>query len=426
MQVKRTDKSPTEVILEIEASTAEIEPIKRHVLHELAARAKIPGFRAGKAPLILIEKHLDQKLLLDTFMEHALSSFYSRAIDELKLRPVSPPQVSVKRFVPFSDLAFETETAVIGDIQLPNYKQIKLAKPRVSVTVGDVEATVKSLQTRTAQRQPVERSAAADDEVIIDFEGRDQEDKPIAGASGKDYPLRLGSGGFIPGFEENLAGLKAGEEKEFKVKFPPDYSLKALQNKAATFKVTVKKVHEVTEPKLDDAWAAKIGPFKSVTELRADIKKQLLAEKQWQAGRDYENQLIQKIVAKTQIEVPDALINDQIQHMEEEERRNLTYRGQTWQEHLAEEGITHEQHRQRQRPEAEQRVKAGLVLSEIAEKEALGVTDEEIDLRIQILKGQYQDPAMQAELDKPENRRDLTSRILTEKTLARLVGYATN
>lgn len=424
MKVKRIDKSSTEVILEIEVSSAELEPIHRHVLHELAPRAHVPGFRAGKAPAAVVEKHLNQQLLLDTFLEHALSSFYSRVVDSEKLRPIAPPKVTLKKFVPYSQLVFETETSVIGAIRLPNYKIMKLAKPKITVSAKDITATLKALQTRTAERQAVERPAKAGDEVVIDFAGRDKDDQPINGATGKDYPLLLGSKSFIPGFEENLTGLKASDEKEFQITFPGDYSVSALQNKQATFKIMVKKVNELIEPTVDDAWATKVGPFKNLVELKADIKKQLSAEQQWQADRTYENQLIQKIVAKAHVDIPEALIDDQLSQMEEEERRNLSHRGQTWQEHLTEEGITADQHRQRHRPQATERVKAGLILSEIAAAEKIEVSPEEVESRLQNLKAQYKDAAMQVQLDKPEAKRDITSRILTEKTLAKLVGYA--
>jgi trigger factor len=178
------------------------------------------------------------------------------------------------------------------------------------------------------------------------------------------------------------------------------------------------------EPKVDDDFAATVGPFKTVADLKADIKKQIKSEKQSQAERNYENQLISKIADKSQVEIPETLIEDQIKFMEEDERRNLTYRGLTWQEHLDQEGIKEEQHRQRQRPDAEARVKAGLVLSEISKLENIQVTPEELEIRLQILKGQYQDPQMQAELDKPENRRDIASRLLSEKTVQKLVDYA--
>jgi trigger factor len=275
-----------------------------------------------------------------------------------------------------------------------------------------------------AERVEVKRAAKDGDEVVIDFSGSDEEGKPVNGAEGKDYPLVLGSKTFIPGFEEHVVGMKAGEDKEFEVTFPKDYGVAALQSKKITFNVNAKKVHELKEPKIDDEFAKKAGPFKNLADLKADIKKQLIAEREREAETQRENEIIQKLVEKSSVEVPETLVDEQLQRLEEEEKRNLVYRGQTWQEHLKEEGVTEEQHRERHRPDAELRVKAGLVLSEVADKEQITVQPEELDIRLQMLKGQYNDAAMQAELDKPEAQQDIAARLLTEKTVAKLVDYA--
>ncbi len=408
----------------ISADGADLTPIKNHVLGHFGAQVKVPGFRVGTAPAALVEKHVDQRALADEFIEHALNHLYGKAIDQEKLRPASKPEVNLKKFVPFTDLEFEVHLDIIGPIELPDYKKIKLAKKNADVTTADVSSVIKSLQLRAAARKAVQRPAKTGDEVTIDFTGKDRAGKSVPGAEGKDYPLLFGSSNFIPGFEEELIGLSTGDKKDFTITFPKDYGAVALQSKPVTFSVEVKKVSEVTEPKVDDEFAAKVGPFKTITELKADIKEQLKTEKQLQADREYENELIKKIADKSQVKIPKTLIDEQIAVAEEEEKRNLMHRSETWQEHLETEGITEEQHRERQRPEAEARVKAGLVLSEVAEKENIFVTPEELEIRIQILKGQYQDPQMQAELDKPENQRDIAARLMTEKTVAKLVEYS--
>lgn len=426
MQVKRTDHSPTKLSLLVSADQHDLTSIKNHVLVHFARNVKVPGFRSGTAPAALVEKHVDQRALADEFIEHALNSLYGRVIDREKLRPASKPEIHLKKFVPFTDLEFEVHLDIIGPIKLPDYKKIKLTKKIAEVTAADVNGVIKSLQLRAATRQEVERAARAGDEVLIDFKGADKEGKPIAGADGKDYPLMLGSGMFIPGFEDNLIGTKAGDEKDFTITFPKDYGAKGLAGKPVTFAVEVKIVQEVIEPKVDDEFAGKVGPFKTVVELKADIKKQAKAEKQLQADREFENELIGKITDKSQVEIPKSLVDEQIARGEEDEKRDLMNRGQTWQEHLDAEGVTAEEHFERKRPEAEQRVKAGLVLSEVAEREDIFVTPEELETRIKILKGQYQDPQMQAELDKPENQRDIAARLMTEKTVTKLVEYSTS
>ena len=425
MRVTREDKSPTNIILKVEADAADLEPIHRHVLSHFK-NVKVPGFRAGKAPSQLVEQSISQQQLLDEFMEHALNELYRRAVDMENLRPIATNNVQLKKFVPYTQLEFEAETEVIGPIKLPNYKTIKVSKKSPEVTAKDVNDVIKSLQQRLAERAEVERPAKDGDELTIDFSGIGEDKKPVPGADGKDYPLVLGSKAFIPGFEEHLVGAKPGETKDFDVTFPKDYGVAALQSKKVTFKVQVKKIAELKEPKADDAMATKAGPFKTLTELKTDVKKQLRTEKESQAKIDQQNSLMAKIAEKTEAEIPQRLIQDEIGRMEEQEKQNLVYRGQTWEEHLQAEGISEEEHRERNYPEALQRVKIGLILSEIADKEGLRISPEELELRMQLLRGQYQDPQMQAELSKPENIRDVEARLLTEKTLDKLVSYAGN
>ena len=376
------------------------------------------------APAELVEKNIDQKLFLDEFLEHALNHLFGKALEHENLRPVSQPNVELKKFVPYSQLEFEVSVESIGEIKVPDYKKIKPEKPKVSVSAKDINDVLKSLQQRLATRSSVARPAKMGDQAVIDFVGKDKESQSISGAEGKDYPIIIGSRNFIPGFEEELVGLRAGDSKKFTLKFPADYNVTALRSADVTFEIDVKVVDEMEVPALTDELAAKAGPFKSLVELKADVKKQLTAERQRAAKQQFENELIKTISDKSQVAIPASLIDAEVLQMEEDEKRNLVQQGQTWQEHLKQEGISEQQHRDRQRPQAEARVKAGLVLSEIAEKEKISVTTEELDGRIILLKGQFRDQQMQAELDKPENRRDIEARILTEKTIARLVEYS--
>lgn len=424
MRVTRQDNSPTNITLTVDADDKDLAPIRRHVVGHFRKSVRVPGFRNGHAPDAMVEQNIPQQKFLDEFMEHALNELYRRAIDNEKLRPVSTPNVQLKKFVPYTKLQFEAETEILGPVKLPNYKTIKLARKKAEITAADINEIIKNLQGRMAERAESDRAAKNGDELIIDFAGTDQDGKKVNGADGMDHPLTLGSNTFIPGFEENLVGMKAGATKTFDVTFPKDYGVQALQNKKVTFKVDVKKVQELKEPKADDDFASKVGPFQTLAELKADIKKQLAAERQNQADTEYNNELVRKIAAKTGIEIPKSMIEEELQCLEDSEKQNLVYRGQTWQEHLKEEGITEEQHRERHRPDAEERVKIGLILSEIAEKEGIGITPEELEIRLQILKGQYRDPQMQGELDKPENRREIEARLLTEKTLKKLSSYA--
>lgn len=423
MRVQLTKLSDTKFKLQITAEQSFINSAKRHVLGHLSSQTKIQGFRPGKAPLEIIEKQVDPTVLQREFLDEAVNSLYVQAIKAENLKPVSQPKIEIKKFVPFTELVFEAEVEAVGEIKLGNYKNIKLTKPKISITAKDVSDVLASLQTRLAERKPAGRPIKRGDELIIDFIGTDLKGNKINGADGKDMPLIVGSNTFIPGFEDNLIGQKVGQEKEFVLTFPKDYGVNALRAKKVKFNVTVKTVSELELPALDDNFAAKAGPFKTLKDLKEDIKKQLTAERQSKAERDYENQLVAEISNKSQVKVPESLIDEQVLRAEEQERQNLAYRGQTWQEHLKEEGVTEQEHRARNRSDAETNVKAGLVLAEIAEREKLVVTPEELEIRIQILKSQYTDERMRVELDKPENRRDVESRLLTEKTLVKLKNY---
>jgi len=425
MQVHKTHPSDTRIKLLIEADQELLEDVKREVLARLRRDVKIPGFRAGKVPLELVEKNVDQTTLQNQFIDAALNKMYSNALIEQDIRPVAQPTVNIKKFVPFTTLEFEAEIEIIGKVTLPDYKKITLSQKPIVITDKDVDEVVNNLKLRMAEKAAVDRVAKEKDEIWIDFVGRDaQTNEPLKGGDGKDYPLVLGSNTFIPGFETHLIGAKKDEEREFTLEFPKDYGVKALQGKKVVFKVLVTKVNEVVLPVEDDIFAAKVGPFKSLVDLKSDIRKQVTSERETKNARDYESELLSKITDRSTVAVPDALIDEELNRLEKEERQNVSYRGQTWDEHLAVEGVTEEEHRVNNRGGAELRVKAGLVLAEIAEAEKVEITPEEFEMRVQLLKGQYQDPAMRAEIDKPENRRELASRLLSEKTIAIIVGYA--
>jgi len=415
--------SPTKVQLTLSAD--DLSDFKTRALKKLSTDVKIQGFRPGKAPLNLVEKQVNPNLLQSEVLDTAINAMYGEALREHRLRPVAEPKVNVTKFVPFDTLEVEVEVEIIGDIKLPDYKKIKLAQEKVVIAPKEIDEVLEQLAARQAAKKEVDRAAKNGDEATIDFKGTDAKTKEsIAGADGKDFPLTLGSNTFIPGFEENLVGLKPGEEKEFTLTFPKDYGAKALQSRKVTFAVTVKKVSEVGKPAIDDAFAASVGPFKKVSELRADVEKELLGRKQTDADQKHTDDLIRAIADNAKVAIPGVLIDEQLERIERETRQNLTYRGQTWQEYLEAEKLTDETFRKKHRADAELRVKAGVVLAEIAEAEKVTVTPEEFNTQYQALKARYPDAQMQAQLEKPENQRDILSRMVTEKTVAKLKEYS--
>ena len=425
MQVSQEKLNPTTIKLTIVADQQELNLAKNTVISRLKKNVTVPGFRAGKAPDHLVEKNIEANVLQSEVIEEAINRIYPDAVRSQNIKIVSQPKLSVSKFVPFTALEFTAEVEYLGDIKLADYKKLKIPAPTVSVTASEVAKVIENLATRGAVKKVVNRSAKKGDEVNIDFAGFEKgTDTPLDGTDGKNYPLVLGSKSFIPGFEEKLVGLSAKDEKTFNITFPEDYGAKHMQSKTVTFKVTVNEVNEMTMPKIDDKFASTVGPFKTLVELKNDIKKQLSNEKKQESLRAQENLILEELSKKTKITIPESLINEEIERMETEEKRNMMYQGKTWQEHLKEEGITEEAHRERQRPTAEIRIKSGIILGEVAEAEEIKVSEEEFELRMKLLKAQYTDEAMQAELNKPENQRDIMSRMLTEKTLDKLRDYA--
>lgn len=426
MRITSKSLSDTSIKLTIAATGSELNDLKAHTVDKLSKNLKVPGFRAGKVPPTVAEKQLDSNYLQSQVLDEALNHLYSEAVAEQKIRVVAQPKVDIVKFVPYTDLEFTAEVEVIGKIELPDYTKVTAKKSTDKVTEAEVKEVLGRLQTQTAEYKEVERASKNGDRVWIDFEGTDVKGEPVEGAKGEDYPLALGSNTFIPGFEENVVGLKTGEEKSFTIPFPKDYHVKALQGKKVTFKITAKKVEETITQKLDDEFAAKVGPFTSLNDLKKDIRTQMQVEKDTTAQRDFEDAIIKDLIAKSKVALPEALLNEQIELVDREFRQNLTYRGQTMPEYLEATGQTEEQYRKNElKKTAEDRLKAGLILSEIAELEKIDVEPVELDQEIAIRKAQYaSDASMQAELDKPENRRDVAARLLTQKTIAKLVSYA--
>lgn len=421
MQISMTNSSDTHAKLHVVAAQDELIVLKNTLLGRFQGQVKVPGFRPGHAPLAMVEKSLDQAMLQQEFLSEAINQMYVQAATEKRLRTVGNPQVDVTKFVPFSTLEFTAEVDVIGEVKLPDYTKIKVSKTAVTVTAADVTEVIRSLQARAAERKDVNRAAQKGDEAYIDFKGVDAKGEPVNGAEAKDYALQLGSNSFIPGFEDNVVGMKANEEKTFTLPFPKDYGVKALAGKKVTFTVSLTKVQELIEPKLDDDFASKVGPFKTLADLKADIKTELTAQKERETQAKFESDLVEAIASKTKVALPESVVDGQLDRLEDEEKRNLLYRGQTWDEHLAEEGVTATEHRTQKRPQAEMQVRASLALAEIAEREQIDVQPEELEAKMQQLKSQYNDKQMQTELAKPDARRDVVSRMLTEKTIDRLV-----
>lgn len=397
---------------------------KQHELEEQAKKTKVAGFRPGKAPLSVVEKQLDQNQLQASVINHAINDFYGKALEEQGLRTLSQPEVEVGKFVPYTELEFTAEVEIMPAVKLADYSKIKKTAPKVTVTAKEIEDVLKNLASRSAVKEDSDKPAKNGDDVIIDFEGKDGNGKKVAGASGTDYTLNLGSKSFIPGFEEGLVGVKKGGKKELKLTFPKDYHAKNLAGTDITFAVTVKKVQVSTSPPLDDAFAASVGPFKTLEDLKKDVKAQLLEQKEVEAVNKVKDEIVEELVKKSKFPLPEVLVNDQIAMLEHDFNQNLMYRGITKSEYIKQTGFKDEEEWKAKelKEQAERRVSVGMVLAEVAEKEKLSVDEAELTQRVELYKQQYQQSA--AQFDSPEMRREVASRLLTEKTVDKLYSLA--
>ena len=425
MQVTRKDISETKVKLTISLGLEELVHAKQHELQEQAKSVKVAGFRKGKAPLSVVEKQIDENQLQANVINHAINDFYGKAAEENKLRTLNQPNVTIGKFVPYSELEFVAEVEVMPKIQLGDYKNIKKSIEKTAVTQKDIEDVLNNLRSQMAEKKDTEKPAKKGDDVIIDFTGSNDKGDSVSGASGTDYSLNLGSNSFIPGFEEGLVGVKKGDKKELKLNFPKDYHAKELAGTAITFSVTVKKVQTVVLPEITDEFAAKIGPFKSAEGLTEDIKKQLQEQKKQEALNKLKDEIVEELVKISEIKLPEVLLTDQMSLLEQDFSQNLVYRGITKTEYLNQAGFKNEEEWKKKeiQPQAERRVSVGMVLAEVAEQESISVSNEEIAARISVYKVQYQQNADQ--FDQPEMQREVASRLLTEKTVDRLVDIAT-
>lgn len=396
--------------------------VKRAVMNQLRPRVKAAGFRAGHAPDKVVEKELGEQAVQNEVLEAAINRAYGMAVAKENVKILGQPQIEIKKFVPYSELEFTAVVEVVPEFKMPDYKKLKASKQAPNVEAKDVDEVIGNLQTRLSESKEVDRAAKDGDKVWIDFDGKTTAGKPVEGASGKEYPLVLGSNTFIKGFEPELVGKKKGDKTEFTVKFPKDYHAKGLQGKPVTFSVTVNKVEEVVKPKADDKFAAKVGPFKDLKELKDDIKKQLSAEKQEQVDRQYREDLVGEMVEKSKFDVPEEMLERVKVELRQELLQNLQYRGLTFEQYLQSEGLSEAEFEKTHLVDrAVRRAKASIILTELAEAENVKIPREELDARLEMLKERYSDDKMQSELDKPEARRELAAQMLTEKTIDTLV-----
>ena len=415
--------SETKVILTISVDSEELKTAEQVALTKLAKDVKVPGFRKGKVPASVVAKNVDPTLLQQQTLEDALSKAVADAFMAEELQPLDRPEVEVKKFVPGKELEFTAETEIVPAVKLGDYKKLK-AKPEVAaVEASEVEDVISRIRESFAEKKEVTRVAKDGDEVVIDFVGK-KDDIAFDGGTAADYTLQLGSGQFIPGFEEGVIGHKAGDNFDLKLKFPKDYHAKDLQGADVVFTVTLKSVNEKILPEINDEFAAKSGPFTTPDELRADIKRELTAQKEREATEQLKDALVKELVEKSTVSAPEILVKDQERSIEQDFIQNLTYRGVSLDSYLEMNGFaTKEAWLDKEvHTVAEGRVKAGLVLAELSKELKIDASRQELEEHINLYKQQYaNDKEALKQFDQPEVQRDIANRLLTEKTVEKLV-----
>lgn len=422
MKITRKDISNTRVELIVSLGSEELAGAEQVALVHLSKDLKVPGFRPGKAPLAEVKKRVGTEELQSHLIGDAINRAVPEALDAEKLQALDRPEVDVKKIVPGESLEFTLEVDILPKITLGNYKKLKVEKPKITVSKKDIDEVIERMRQGFADKKEVSRAAKNGDEVIIDFKGVDAKGVAFAGGEGKDYSLMLGSSTFIPGFEEGIVGKKPGSTFDLNITFPKDYHAAHLAGQKVTFHVTLKTVKENALPAVDAAFAAKCGPFKTVDELKADIKKEITTQRENEAQERLKDQLVEQLVKASKPPVPEILIKDQMKSIETDFVQNLMARGMTLQQYLDEKSWTREQWEAGDLREAAiRRVQSALVLSELSKVEKIEITQDELNARHQQMLQQYTDPNMRLQLETPQARADLSNRVLTEKTLDRLI-----
>lgn len=424
MNIQRENLSPTRVKLTVSLDESAMSDAEAVALTKLAKSVKAPGFRKGKVPVSVAKKHVDPNQLAQETLENAISRGVAEAFAEQSLQALERPEVEVTKYELPSDVVFTAEADVMPEVKLGDYKKLKLdVEPARKITKADVEDTITRIKQQLATKETVDRAAKDGDEVVIDFVGK-KDGKAFDGGAGQQYPLTLGSNSFIPGFEEALVGVKAGDEREVKVSFPDDYHVADLAGAPVVFEVKAHEVKEVKLPEDSDELAAKTGPFTSMDELRQDVKRELEHQAEQQHQDNLRDAAVAELVKISEVPVPKVLEQDQMQAVEQDMTQNLMYQGLSLEQWLQQKGYdSREQWIEKEAGElARSRVQAGLALSELSKVEQITATNEELDERLNAMREQYaKQPEMAKRFDEPEVRRDMANRLLTEKTVDRLV-----
>nr|WP_300129536.1 trigger factor [uncultured Butyricicoccus sp.] len=390
MELKNVEKLEKSIVaLTIEISAEELDAGKEQAYKKNRNRITVPGFRKGKAPRKMIESLYGDGVFFEDALNICYPKAYEAALEQSGIKAVAPADVDVSEMTEDGAVVLVCKVSVEPEVTLGDYKGLSVEKEEAKVLVADVKAELDRMAQRLARTQEVTRAAKKNDTVVIDFEGF-VDGVAFEGGKGENYDLKLGSGTFIPGFEDQLIGTKAGEEKDVVVTFPEEYHAKELAGKEATFKCTVHEVKETILPAIDDEFAKDVSEkAETLDELKKEVKERLLAQKSETFERDYEEALLTAVIDNMQAEIPEAMIEVQLDNVVQDFGYRLQMQGMKLEQYAQMNGMDMAQFRGMFRPQAERQVKVRLALQKIVELENLDVTEAEIDEKYKELAEQY-------------------------------------
>ena len=378
MNVKNVEKEAVHAKVTVEITRAELEPSLNKVYLKVRKDISMPGFRKGKAPRMVIEAAYGKHVFFEDAIEDMFPEIYKECVLTQDMKPVGRPGVSKLDIGDDDSVTLVIETDLYPEVTLGQYKGLEIEKADVEVSESEIDAEVERMAQNVARITTVDRAAAEGDTAVIDFEGF-KDGVAFAGGKGEDYELKLGSHTFIPGFEEQVVGMSAGEEKDVNVTFPENYHEKSLAGAPVVFKVKVHEVKETVVPEKDDEFVKDVSEFDTMAELRADIEKRIRDEKQAGIDRAFENAAIEKAVANMTVEIPDSMVEEELERQMERMDYELRSQGASLEAYAQMMGGNMDNIKNSLRPGALSSVKTNVMLDAVVDAEKIEVTEEECE-----------------------------------------------
>ena len=393
VNVEKLEKN--EAKLTIEVSAKDFDKAIDKVYNKQKGKIQIPGFRKGKAPRNMVERMYGKEIFFEDAANELINEEYPKAAEECGEDIVSSPEIEVTQIEAGKSFIFTATVALKPEVKLGKYKGVEAEKMDLDVTEDEINAEIDQERSRNARTIEVtDRKVEKDDIVTLDFEGF-VDGVAFDGGKGTDYPLTIGSGAFIPGFEDQLIGFEIGKEGEVNVTFPEEYQSEELAGKDATFKCTVKAIKTRELPELNDEFASDVSEFETVAEYKEDVKKKLAERKEAQAKADRENAVVKAVIEDSEMELPEKMIETQQKQIVNDFAQRLQYQGMNMQQYMQYTGNTVEQLMEQVKPQAIERIQSRLVLEAVAAAEKLEVSDAEVEEELKKMADQYK-----MELDK--------------------------